>query len=132
MLLLLHQSKSAVQTIPTQHQTTRARDHLSGMAPLDPLLMVLLLSHHHMVYLLKALRTIPLLEAKTRIMALHHNPMVVLTTNETRTGTKMVFITTRIMVAGAIRSTGITTGVSTEALMGEMEMHIHQEVLQHL
>ena len=132
MLLFLHQSKPAVRTTLIQHQTTRARDHLNGMAPLGPLLMVLLLSHQRRVHLLKAPRTTLLLEAKTRRMALHHNLMVVLTTNEIRTGTKTVIIITRIMVAGAIRSTGIRIGISTEALMGEMEMHSHQEVLQRL
>lgn len=133
MLLFLHQSKSAVQTL-IQQQITRARNHLNGMAPLGLLLMVLFLNHQCRVHLPKCLRTTLLLEAKTRRMALHHHkPMVVLTTyhNETCTGTKMVIIT-KIMVADATRSTGIKIGLPTETLTGEMEMHNHKEVLQHL
>lgn len=138
MLLFLHQSKPAVRTTLIQHQTTRARDHLNGMAPLGPLLMVLLLSHQRRVHLLKAPRTTLLLEAKTRGMALHHKPMVVVVTtfhHGTRTGTKMVTTTTtttKVMVAGAARSKGIKTGIFAEALVGEMEMHIHKEAPQHL
>ena len=134
MLLLLHLSKVVVQT-PTQHHTTRARDHLNGIiALLDPLLMVLFLK----VQLWKRLHTTLLLEAKTRGMALHHKHMVVVVTtflHETRTGTKMVTTTTtttKVMVAGATRSTGIKTGISAEALTGEMEMHTRKEAPQHL
>lgn len=134
MLLFLHQSKVVVQTL-TQHQTPRARDHLNGItALLDPLLMVLILNHRRKVHLSKRLRTTLLLEVKTRGMALRRKPTVVAVTafhHETLTGTKMVTITTttRVMVAGATRSTGIKTGISAEALMGE---HIHKEVPQHL
>lgn len=134
MLLFLH---VVVQTL-IKHQTTRARDRLNGMAHLDRLLMVLFLnSRQRKVHLSKRLRTTLLLEAKTRRMAaLHHRPMVVVVVttfhHETRTGTKMVTTTTKVMVAGATRSTGIKTGLSTEALMGEMEMRIHKEAPQHL
>ncbi|CAF2145028.1 unnamed protein product, partial [Brassica napus] len=50
-------------------------------------------------------------------------------------GTKMVTTTTtttKVMVAGAARSKGIKTGIFAEALVGEMEMHIHKEAPQHL
>lgn len=140
MLLFLHQSNSPVHTTPIQHQTTqRARDHSNGTAPL---LTALCLSHQRRAHLSKALlRTTLLREAKAtrRIMALQHRRLMVvvlLTTNETHTGTKTVIITTtitKIMVAGAIRSTGIRTGISTEALTGEMEiMRNRREVLQRL
>lgn len=131
VLLFLHRSKLAVPTL-IQHQITRARDHLNGMALLDPL-MVLFLNHQCRVHLPNCLRTTLLLEAKTRRMALLHKLMVVQTTyhNGTRTGTKMEIIT-KVMVAGAIRSTGIKIGLFTEVLMGEMETHNHKEVLQHL
>lgn len=140
MLLFLHQSNSPVHTTPIQHQTTqRARDHSNGTAPL---LTALCLSPQRRAHLSKALlRTTLLREAKAtrRIMALQHRRLmvvVVLTTNETRTGTKTVIIITttitKIMVAGAIRSTGIRTGISTEALTGEMEMRNRREVLQRL
>lgn len=90
------------------------------------------------IHLSKHLRTTLLLEAKTRGMALHHKPMVVVVTtfhHGTRTGTKMVTTTTtttKVMVAGAARSKGIKTGIFAEALVGEMEMHIHKEAPQHL
>lgn len=131
MLLLLHQSKLAVQTL-IQLKIIRARDHLNAMVPLD-LLMVLFLNHQRRVHLRNCLRTTLLLEAKTRRMALRHTTMVVLKTylNETPTGTKMVIIT-KVMVAGAIRSTGIKIGLFKEALVGEKEMHNHKEDFQHL
>lgn len=131
LFLLLHRSQRAVQT-PIQHQTTRARDHLNEMALLDPLLMVPLPNHQYKARLRNRLRTTLLPEARTRGTAFHHTPMVVvvLTTylNETRTGTKTVTIT-KVTAAGAIRSTGIKIGLSAGALMGEMGMHNHKEVL---
>jgi|APAra0007618328_1042625.scaffolds.fasta_scaffold27447_1 hypothetical protein len=130
MLLFLHQSKLAVQTL-IQLQITRARDHLNNaMAPLDQL-MVLFLNHQRRVHLPNCLRTTLLLEAKTRRMALRHKTMVVLKThlNETPTGTKTVIIT-KVTVAGAIRSTGIKIGLFKEVLTGEKEMRNRKEVLQ--
>lgn len=145
MQMLLFQNKVVVQTLTKHQTTTRARDRLNGMALLDPLLMVLFLNlQHRKVHLSKRrLRTTLLLEARTRgIMALHHKPVVVVVVvvvttfhHVTLTGTKMVTTTTttKVMVEGATRSTGIKTGLSAEALMGEMEMlQIHKEVPQHL